>query len=87
VHCIISQAPIKPEDVQETFARYVEGSIPILPWCEAQLHPETGPLCRTLAKMNRKGFLTINSQPAVNGERSDHPVYGWGSYYDYLIFY
>lgn len=72
------QAPIKPEDVQETFARYVEGIIPILPWCEAQLHPETGPLCATLARMNRKGFLTINSQPAVNGERSDHPVYGWG---------
>lgn len=31
-----------------------------------------------LAVMNRKGYLTINSQPAVNGEKSDHPLYGWG---------
>ena len=28
--------------------------------------------------MNRKGYLTINSQTAVNGEKSDHPMYGWG---------
>jgi methylenetetrahydrofolate reductase (NADPH) len=28
--------------------------------------------------MNRLGFLTINSQPAVNGAKSDHKVFGWG---------
>jgi hypothetical protein len=28
--------------------------------------------------MNELGFLTINSQPAVNGARSDHKVFGWG---------
>lgn len=28
--------------------------------------------------MNKRGFLTINSQPAVNGVKSSHPVYGWG---------
>ena len=31
-----------------------------------------------IAKLNRKGFLSINSQPAVNGEKSDHPLFGWG---------
>ena len=31
-----------------------------------------------LVDLNRQGFLTINSQPAVNGEKSSHPVYGWG---------
>ena len=31
-----------------------------------------------LEQINRQGFLTINSQPAVNGARSDSPVYGWG---------
>lgn len=28
--------------------------------------------------MNELGFLTINSQPAVNGARSDDKVFGWG---------
>jgi len=28
--------------------------------------------------MNGCGFLTINSQPAVNGARSEDPVVGWG---------
>lgn len=28
--------------------------------------------------INRAGFMTINSQPAVNGCRSDDSVYGWG---------
>ncbi|CAM9315790.1 unnamed protein product [Discosporangium mesarthrocarpum] len=31
-----------------------------------------------LAGINRMGYLTINSQPAVNGAASDHPVLGWG---------
>jgi methylenetetrahydrofolate reductase (NADPH) len=31
-----------------------------------------------LAALNRAGFLSINSQPAVNGERSDHTIFGWG---------
>lgn len=28
--------------------------------------------------MNELGFLTINSQPAVNGARSDNKTFGWG---------
>ena len=31
-----------------------------------------------IAALNRKWFLTINSQPAVNGVPSDDPVFGWG---------
>ncbi|KAJ1434432.1 FAD-linked oxidoreductase-like protein [Ochromonadaceae sp. CCMP2298] len=72
------EAPITPADVYEVFARYVEGKIPILPWCESALNQETIPLQPRLAAINRQGFLSINSQPAVNGERSSHPVYGWG---------
>lgn len=72
------EAPITPEDVFEVFALYVEGRIPILPWCESALQAETRVISAPLAAINRAGFLTINSQPAVNGERSDHPDYGWG---------
>ena len=28
--------------------------------------------------MNERGFLTINSQPAVDGVKSNDPVHGWG---------
>ncbi len=28
--------------------------------------------------MNELGYLTINSQPAVDGAPSDDPTYGWG---------
>lgn len=31
-----------------------------------------------LARMNELGYLTINSQPAVNGARSDDKAFGWG---------
>lgn len=70
--------PIKPQDIYEVFARYVEGRIPILPWCETATADETSQIVSPLSQFNRAGFLTINSQPAVNGEKSDHDVYGWG---------
>ncbi len=42
------------------------------------LQLETGPIQAALAKLNRHGFLTINSQPRVNGLPSHHAVFGWG---------
>lgn len=39
---------------------------------------ETSKISRALSSICRQGFLTINSQPAVNGEKSDHKVFGWG---------
>merc|ERR1740124_2028107 len=35
-------------------------------------------LPRQLAALNRAGFLTVNSQPPVDGVKSSHPVFGWG---------
>lgn len=72
------EAPITYSDVYEIFALYLEGRIPITPWCESALQAETVAISSRLANINRTGFLTINSQPAVNGEHSDHPIYGWG---------
>eukprot|EP01035_Chromulina_nebulosa_P020373 gene20373-26441_t len=72
------ESPLTLEDVYEVFAKYVEGKIPILPWSESPLQAETIEISSYLANINRRGYLTINSQPAVNGEKSTHPVYGWG---------
>lgn len=70
--------PVHHGDVWEVFARYVEGRVPRLPWCEVTLHPETSTISTALSRLNRAGFLTINSQPRVNGARSEDATFGWG---------
>ncbi|GKV06201.1 hypothetical protein SLEP1_g18115 [Rubroshorea leprosula] len=72
--------PLKSiEDIQEKFKQFCLGELRSSPWSELDgLQPETKIINEQLEKINLKGFLTINSQPAVNGERSDSPSVGWG---------
>jgi methylenetetrahydrofolate reductase (NADPH) len=49
-----------------------------LPWSDQPVLSETTVIQKQLARLNRLGFLTINSQPAVNGVRSDDKTFGWG---------
>ena len=49
-----------------------------LPWSDQAPAIETSVISQELAKMNELGFLTINSQPAVDGASSDNKVFGWG---------
>ncbi|KAN0088446.1 Methylenetetrahydrofolate reductase domain containing protein [Tylopilus felleus] len=65
-------------DVAELFARFCEKQLPALPWSDQPASSETAVIASDLATMNRLGFLTINSQPAVNGANSDDPRFGWG---------
>jgi methylenetetrahydrofolate reductase (NADPH) len=39
---------------------------------------ETSRIVQDLIQLNHHGFLTINSQPRVNGAPSDDPQVGWG---------
>ncbi|KAK1283906.1 putative methylenetetrahydrofolate reductase [Acorus calamus] len=67
------------KDVQERFMNYCQGKLKSSPWSELDgLQPETKTINEKLGQINLKGFLTINSQPAVNGEHSDSPSVGWG---------
>ncbi|KAF3792910.1 putative methylenetetrahydrofolate reductase [Nymphaea thermarum] len=67
------------EDVHERFVNCCLGKIRSNPWSELDgLQPETMMINKELETVNSKGFLTINSQPAVNGEKSDSPSVGWG---------
>lgn len=75
---MLGSAPSSFQDVYEIFARYVEGKVPHLPWCETPLQLESFTIQRQLALLNRAGFLTINSQPPVNGLPSTHRTFGWG---------
>ncbi|KAJ3024151.1 hypothetical protein HKX48_005551 [Thoreauomyces humboldtii] len=70
--------PASPQDVFDLFAKYCTNELNVLPWSDAPLFPESDVIRSHLTKINSKGFLTINSQPAIDGALSSHPVYGWG---------
>lgn len=56
----------------------LEGTVPHIPWCETPLQPESFLIQPQLARLNRHGILTVNSQPPVDGASSSHPAFGWG---------
>ena len=78
------EAPLTVQDINDVFANYVQGLVPRLPWCETGLMDETSSISDHIVNLNRRGFLTINSQPRVNGARSDDPVFGWGGARGYV---
>ena len=53
--------------------------VSVLPWSEMDsLQLETGYIKDQLVALNRRGYLTINSQPGVNCACSTDPKVGWG---------
>lgn len=71
-------SPKSIKEVASLFVNYLEKKIETLPWSESPLSNEADTIRDDLIALNKRGFLTINSQPAVNGVKSSHPVYGWG---------
>lgn len=70
--------PKSISDIAAVFVRYLEKEIDSLPWSEAPISNEATVIKKELISLNQRGFLTINSQPAVDGVKSSHPIYGWG---------
>lgn len=73
------------QDVFDVFTCYITSKtnkhgakVKALPWNDDELALETGPLVEKLESINRRGVLTINSQPNVNAASSTDPVHGWG---------
>jgi methylenetetrahydrofolate reductase (NADPH) len=71
-------SPKTCEDIADVFVKFCSAELPKLPWSEVAVRPETMRINQDLIRMNRKGFLTINSQPQVNGVSSTDPDVGWG---------
>ncbi|KJA27961.1 hypothetical protein HYPSUDRAFT_1091323 [Hypholoma sublateritium FD-334 SS-4] len=65
-------------DIASLFARFCTSDLAALPWSDQLPSSETSVIAKSLAQINELGFLTINSQPAVNGARSDDKTFGWG---------
>lgn len=70
--------PQKLGDIFDVFVQYCRGEVNSLPWSDQPLAEESNIIREQLAYINSLGYLTINSQPAVNGVRSDHKIFGWG---------
>lgn len=70
--------PKSLEELSRVFIRFIQGELDRLPWSDTPITAEADAIRDDLINMNRRGFFTINSQPAVDGAKSSHPVYGWG---------
>ncbi|KAL4788499.1 methylenetetrahydrofolate reductase-domain-containing protein [Aspergillus varians] len=78
--------PVSREDISKLFRRHVSGSLHMVPWSEGGAEEDTSGLNaetetirpELLALIDKKGWWTLASQPALNGVRSDDPVFGWG---------
>uniref|UniRef100_W5L444 Methylenetetrahydrofolate reductase (NADPH) n=1 Tax=Astyanax mexicanus TaxID=7994 RepID=W5L444_ASTMX len=73
------------DSVYQVFTNYITAEpnksghkVMCLPWNDDPLAPETNMLKEELEKVNRRGVLTINSQPNINGKPSSDPIVGWG---------
>ncbi|CAG8521997.1 6505_t:CDS:10 [Funneliformis caledonium] len=72
------QRPTTLDELKQVFKSYILGDIPALPWYEEPLFAETEAIRSKLVRLNELGYLTVSSQPAVNGAKSEDPIYGWG---------
>ncbi|KAI0794186.1 methylenetetrahydrofolate reduct [Fomes fomentarius] len=70
--------PTTIEEVRALFAKFCLGQLEALPWSDTAPSSETSVIAQQLAQLNELGFLTINSQPAVDGARSNDRIHGWG---------
>jgi methylenetetrahydrofolate reductase (NADPH) len=84
LHMSINQAiklwgyPTSRDDITDLFIRHIDSSLSAIPWSEEGLNEESHTIKSQLLKLNRKGWWTVASQPAVNGVRSSDQVFGWG---------
>ncbi|KAH9992975.1 methylenetetrahydrofolate reduct [Russula compacta] len=70
--------PTTFKEVTDLFQKFCLNQLSALPWSDQPVLSETSIIAGQLARINALGFLTINSQPAVNGARSNDKTFGWG---------
>lgn len=70
--------PTTFKEVTALFEKFCLNQLSALPWSDQPVLSETSVIATQLKRLNGLGFLTINSQPAVNGVRSDDKTFGWG---------
>ena len=70
------------DDVINVFKNFLEKKIKFIPWSDNVLE-ETDTIIKNLLNINSRGYLTINSQPRLNGIKSNSKN-GWGGDNGYI---
>lgn len=70
------------DDVSKVFIDFLNNEIKYIPWCDNQAD-ETLKIKDQLIEINKKGLLTINSQPKLNAVSSNSKD-GWGKSNGYI---
>jgi methylenetetrahydrofolate reductase (NADPH) len=86
--------PVDSSDMSTLFRRHVSGELHMVPWSEGGaeegsggLNAETELIRPELLKLiDGRGWWTLASQPAVNGVKSDHHIFGWGPQREGFVF-
>lgn len=84
LHMSVTQAvklwghPKTRQEINDLFIKHIKGELSAIPWSEEELLAESSTITPYLLRLNTKGWLTVASQPAVNGFRSSDPTFGWG---------
>lgn len=84
LHMTVNQAiklwayPSSIQDITSLFLQHINGQLSAIPWSEEGFNEETNTIKEQLLQLNKKGWWTVASQPAVNGVRSSDPIFGWG---------
>jgi len=77
--------PSKAEDLTNLFLDHLLAKISTTPFSSGPLSPESLTILGRLEKLNRRGWWTVGSQPAVNGVSSSDEVVGWGPRSGYVF--
>lgn len=84
LHMSVTQAkalwgePKTPQEISNLFIGHLKGELRAIPWSEEEFNAETARIKDQLLAVNSRGWWTVASQPAVNGLRSNDPIFGWG---------
>lgn len=70
--------PKTREEITGLFIKHINGELAAIPWSEEELLAESSSIKEQLLRLNSKGWLSVASQPAVNGLRSSDSTFGWG---------
>ena len=70
--------PESLDQIKDLFRSFCAGELKALPWSDSGVAKETRVINTQLGLLNALGYLTINSQPAVDGAKCEDEVHGWG---------
>lgn len=70
--------PNTMKELAKLVISYLKGDIKCLPWSDTSISTEINVILSHLIELNENLIITINSQPQVNGIRSNVKDIGWG---------